>query len=239
MSTYRKRTYRSQPQSARRTAPQKRRSTYRSRPRRSRDLVAQYPGFSSSRTNSGEEWKYNDNSWNGPTNLPYASPSFQLLNGLVVGTGPNNRIGRQVNVRSIQLAYSVQIPGTSPTFGICRVMCYIDRQCNGVIPTSLVASVLENDPLNLAPRGMDSRKRYKILYDKLHDLSGISTTGLPSIASARWYYKFRRPLDVAYNAGTVGNATDIVTNAIWFVAFFSIASGAQAYAFNRIRYTDN
>lgn len=189
--------------------------------------------------NTGEEWKYIDNVWSTAVNLTYATPNFQLLNGLQVGTGPNQRIGRQVTVRSIQLAYSCQVPTSSPNIGSVRVMCYVDRQCNGTIPATLASSILEVDPLHLAPRGMDSRRRYKILYDRLHDLSALTTGGNLSITSARWYYKFRRPLEVNYNAGNVGNATDIVTNAIWFVMFFSINSGAQGYCYNRVRFTDN
>jgi len=211
--------------------------TYKYQPRR--DLVPQYPGFSANRMTSGEEWKYDDTVWSTAVNLTYATPNFMLLNGLQVGTGPNQRIGRQVAIRSLLIDYSCQIPGSSPSLGSVRVMVYIDRQCNGSIPATLANSILETDPLHLSPRGLDSRRRYKILYDKLHDLSGINTAGQPSIESAKWFYKFRKPLECNYNAGNVGNATDIVTNAIWFVMFFSIASGAQAYAFNRIRYTDN
>jgi len=206
--------------------------------------VPSYPGWSFNRANypvgrAGPEWKYLDTGTNGTT---LTSAGFMyLLNGLVLGSTATQRIGTIVNIMTLDFRLvQTSLSGTPTTVvGQYRVLIFYDKQANQNTPSWGPNDLLETSNYITSPRGMNQRRRYKILYDKVMDVNSLTSGGSGS-TNIHHFIRFRRPLAVQYNGGTAGTVGDIVTNSLWvgLVATAS-AAGGPLISFNaRIRYVD-
>lgn len=157
-----------------------------------------------------------------------------LLNGVTLGSDINNRIGRQVELRSIQLR--VQSFSTFNT-GIDqwnRALIVYDRQSNGASPA--ITDVLTAATIN-AVRNLNNRKRFKILMDKTVYLNAAGETDSGTFYD--FYRKLRHPVE--FNAGNAGIVSDIQSGAIYLIAIGSATAGNTAGNIlfsSRIRFTD-
>lgn len=175
--------------------------------------------------------------------------TFSLLNGTVPGTQSYQRVGRKINMTSIQLrgyigATAFAAPVTSDTE--VRIMLVYDKQANtaGFAITDLLKSQLNagttsslcNDMLNL-----DNRDRFTILKDMTVALayqnSGAanSTQGSVTVVDVNCYLKCN--LETIYNSGTAGTIGDIQTGSLYLVTIGDVANYSY-YCSTRVRYTD-
>jgi len=158
-----------------------------------------------------------------------------LLNGIARGDEINERVGREVTLRSIQFNFTPHVTVATGTDQQQRVLLVYDRQTNA---TALTAAQVLLTADTVAPRNLENRKRFKILFDRTFALNASGEPG--SAVTRRFYRKLRHP--VSFNAGDAGTVADIVTGSLYLVVVGSNAPGVTAGSVifaTRIRYTDN
>lgn len=157
------------------------------------------------------------------------SPLYHLST-ITQGTGPNNRLGRRVTLRSI-LIRCYAIPSGSNWL---RWMVVYDHAPNGVLP--LITDILTIDDVN-APNNLVYNDRFMILHDNLTQNQSDINTPTPF----KLYMKLGpggKGLQMQFTNGTSGSIADVTTGAI-YIACCGSASGNCSLDFtSRIRFTD-
>lgn len=160
---------------------------------------------------------------------------FDIEQGLTA----QNRIGRTIQVKKLQLKYTIGIPLSSTgTNEVLRVIVGIDHQCNGAV--ALVSDILQ-DADYLAFRNLDNARRFTFLQDRYYPLQ--HTAGGPSSVSTTLFNETEEfhqmswdmDLKVEYDAST-GAITDLTSNN-FFILVISKNAKAIIDAHWRIRYT--
>lgn len=153
-----------------------------------------------------------------------------LLNGLTKGDGYNNRDGRQVRFKSLQMKYSVEHSGAGAQNRV-RVMVVVDKQPNQAAFT--VADLLQDTAIpTLSPRNLNARKRFAWLYDKSFTLNDDYPEKI---------FKFYKKIDckTIYDDSDGGAVADIQTNSIYMVMVSDHVTGPLMTYYNRLRFVDN
>ncbi len=164
------------------------------------------------------------------TGVISSTPTITLLNGLAVGDDFDERDGRQVRFKSIQISIGSTMHAT-PLDTEIRIWIVIDKQPN---ETTMVFADYMDNPNSTSFRNLDQRKRFVTLYDEVQLLSvGRGTTMLNN-----WYSKL--DMITVYDASVVGDITDITTNALYLILFSNQASNTPSVARTiRVRFIDN
>jgi len=161
------------------------------------------------------------------------NPWFILINGMTRGDDNNQRIGREVLMRSVMLSYTTYVNVVSGTDVRVRIMIVYDRQTNTLAPA--ITDIL-NGSTEVSVRNLSNVRRFSILYDVVHVINSyIEPFG-------QLYRKYYRRLNhpVVYNSGNAGTVADIVTGSLYLVAFSSTAADSPGLRYSvRIRYTDD
>lgn len=151
-----------------------------------------------------------------------AVPTYQLLNGMPLGTQIDQRIGERIRMKHIWIDLLLSIdPNTLPLVvqsRQCRVMLIYDKQPNSAVPTTgqlfwnSTGGQMFFSPLN--PAG---EERFTILFDKHYRL-GVE--GGATDVAVEFPIKINRKLrdlKTVYNAATTGTVTDINTGSLYLV----------------------
>lgn len=167
--------------------------------------------------------------------LPATEKTFVQI---PIGTGPSERIGRQINVKSLN-AYSTlyKIATTvSETINV-RLIWFIDTQCNGQAPA--ITDVLQTANIN-SFRNMANSRRFKVLKDQEYVLTSQNWDGSQFSSVKRQvnvFAKMNTPIE--YDASlTTGAITTIRSNNILMLAISDTGNVAQLLGTVRIRYDD-
>lgn len=186
----------------------------------------------------------------------------QNLNIVVQGDGEQERIGRRITIRSIQINGDVNVDNyndASATVNTIanhvhyRIMILLDTQCNGANPT-----IQANDGTGLlladATTAMNSwynfrdptnKGRYKILKQwraTLVPQSALwdSTTNVVHATYRTFPFSWYKRVNITIqydSSATTGAVTTQRSNALWFVIVNANRSGYYNYR-ARIRFTD-
>jgi hypothetical protein len=143
-----------------------------------------------------------------------------LLNGVQPGTALNQRVGRQIQMRSLKYHLAAAVTAATGVDQIHRVLIVLDAQPNG-------AALSYTDVLDggqTAQVNISNQKRFKILYDKRIYLNA---SGEPDSARLVDGSIGMNTL-VQYNAGVAGTVADIATNSLYMIVLGSEAAGATA-----------
>lgn len=162
------------------------------------------------------------------------TPGILLLNGMTVGSSIDQRVGREVTLRSIQFQYVVRA-NTAGVDQQVRVALVYDRQTNGAAPA--FNDVFDYSNVTAA-RKLENRKRFRILYDRTYTLNAIGEPGAQ--VARRFYRRLRHP--VTFNSGSTGLVADITTGSFYLLFLSTQAAGTNAALLDyntRVRYTDN
>jgi len=179
--------------------------------------------------------------------------AFQLMNGLVMGTTYNDRIGRRICIKSIYIRGMVGQEGsfttiTSPLVSqgqLCRLIVVADMQPNGAVPA--LTDVLF-EATSLAQLNPNNRDRFKILVDKQWAVGRLiydTTNGIAALDNCQWPVKKFKKLNLSttYNGGNTGGIGDIATGALYMLWVGSESAGTDTdcafFGTARIRYYDN
>lgn len=161
-------------------------------------------------------------------------PGAILINGMTSGSSIDQRVGREITMRSIQFQYVVRA-NTAGVDQQTRVVLVYDRQTNGGAPAF-------NDVFDYtnctSVRRLENRKRFKVLYDRTHVVNAIGEPGAQ--VARRFYRRLRHP--VTFNSGNTGLVGDITTGSVYLLFISTQAAGTNAALIDfqtRIRYSDN
>lgn len=178
------------------------------------------------------------------TNMSW-SGDLILLNGIARGDDIDERIGRQITMKSIEvhMRFEAKAPEAGVTPSAIRVLIVYDRQTNGAALT--VAQVLSSvgGPLvTLAPKNLENRDRFQILRDMKFGLPCSVSTDFMAAPKVMKFYQGVN-LSTTYNTGDAGTVADITTGSLYMITLASdAAAGAHMplYSFvSRVRYADN
>lgn len=181
-------------------------------------LPASNRGYMPYSRSSGSDLNYSDVTIT--TTCNNATP-LQLLNGLTMGTGVSNRIGRTAVVKSVQYRF-VLMPQAGTVMEWFRYAVVWDATPNGVLPA--VNDIwMGSDPTNYVRR--ENRERFQILKQGFCKVHGGQLVGNAYIDNeVAGYVKVNRRTQ--YNAGNAGTIGDINTGALYFM--YVCNSGAAA-----------
>lgn len=153
---------------------------------------------------------------------------FFLLNGISQGGDQGQRVGDRIRMKHLDLRYSATQAGTGTGSQCIRVIIFVDRQPNGAAPsaTQLFLDTTAGEEY-VSPFNINGSKRYKILYDKFHDIQRVGgATDTRSVVSKN-KQKIKINMPVVYN-GTTSGIASINTNALYCAIVGDQASGANA-----------
>lgn len=189
------------------------------------------------KSSSVSELKYKDTAiTGGPTTTPLVMPASGTLVEVPVGTGPSERIGRQIRVKSVGCYLTlVKAAGTYAT-DVIRLMLVLDTQCNGAKATG--ASVLETNDLN-SFRNMANSKRFVVLKDSEISITSTTWNGTTFAAITRQLEFFRKvnyPIEYDQTLNT-GAVTTIRSNNLFILAVAKYGS-VSIDGTIRVRYDD-
>lgn len=161
-----------------------------------------------------------------------------LVNGIAAGSGASEHVGREVTMRSVQINLRAQATAATGVAQIVRFLLVYDRQPNGAAPA--ITDILTSTTVT-APRNLDNRKRFKILWDEVCPLADRITATESGVQHVylRFYRRLRHPIE--FNATTSATVTAITTGSMYFVGIGTEASGntdADCVGTCRIRYAD-
>lgn len=186
----------------------------------------------------------------------HSTGTWTILNALQEGAGFYNRIGRKVQMRSLQLnGYFTRTGQASGQSEYLRVMILYDRQPNGAFPS--VADILRDvnqagttSSTSLAGLNMDNAERFMILMDNRVNIPNASNTASENLddpivdqnneINTKRYIQLRG-LEAHYKSSN-GDITDLSTGSLFLFTFGNVASGSNSYQFtfkSRLRYVDS
>lgn len=174
-------------------------------------------------------------------------PSVAMtLNAPIQGDTVFDRQGSEVKGVGFKIKGNMKFNGAEifPTTSTVRILVFCDKQNNGIANPSMLMTasangVLQNDnvaDVMVAPKSWQNKKRYQILKDfQIQNSPGFTTdydpvTGNTSLVPVIDYpFEFYIPWTkiTNYNNGNGGNAGDIVTNAVRFVAIQTTPGAAN------------
>lgn len=175
------------------------------------------------------EWKHLDTTV--AANLTN-TPTINYLTKIAQGDGESSRDGNSVKLKSLQFRY--QITGNSSAEATyARIIVGIDKLHSGTDVTA--AGTSDNSLLtaqtNTATRDLANKKRFIILYDRVHSISNTSK----EVLFRQYFKKFN--MKVEFNGV---NNTDMRSNHLFIVAFSDLAANYPSWRYNtRIRFLDN
>lgn len=163
-----------------------------------------------------------------------------LLNGVDDGATSLTRIGRRINMTSLEIRWSGNMAATSAGSTPLRLCVVYDKQANGVAPAA--TDVFQIDQISTMMNLSNSR-RFKVIVDEL--VGNVSTAG-----PAGWNVKLWRDftakgtkegLAVEFNENSTATITSIIGGSlfafVWQSGGLITAAPTQAL-YSRVRFLD-
>lgn len=183
------------------------------------------------------EFKFIDTFLN--ATLTHATPNIVLLNGCQRGDDINQRIGRSIRNKSLELRFRVAKNSASTASSevvVCMLVLATDPK--GVAPT--ISDILADTTLagmTISPRNLNNRKHIIILKRWCMPLGLVGTGGQINICKEK--YK-ELNYHTIYDSDNLGTIADIASNALYFVSFSNTSANNPTIVMsNRIRFLDN
>lgn len=180
------------------------------------------------------ELKYKDTAV-GVTDLIVAG-SISLLNGIQTGTGASERVGKKIQLKSINLKLSVfdETANVGPRGVIFRFLCVYDAQSNGqaFALTDLFEAISESGPIpSIAMYNVSNAERFKVLID--YKASIVNTTS-NAFKPLSFYKKINLPVSYGANTSQIGS----IQSGSLFALILADSQRGRYLANYRVRYTD-
>lgn len=173
-----------------------------------------------------------------------------------VSASLNGRIGRKIFVHKIKIRGQIDVPvqaaqATADQSAKVRIVLVQDKQTNA---SAMTSAQLFQDSLSSGATTLNSFQnaanfgRFKILKEKYITLTNINMTGSPTgtdviqsgmTHSFKINYRFKKPVQVNFNATNGGTVADIVDNSFHFiVGASSIALAPTVSYYCRVAYKE-
>lgn len=169
--------------------------------------------------------------------------SVTLLNGVVTNTDFNTRVGRKIQIKSVQIRGFVSptnVTGAAPQ--LARILLVWDTQNNSAAISTMAQILAVSTSTSFL--NLDNRDRYKILKEWMMPLGHIINTATQATAGSPTVHRiniYRKMNNETIYSGTTAAITNIATGALLLVTIGSIAAGgtdAIAQLSCRVRFTD-
>jgi len=160
-----------------------------------------------------------------------------LLNGISAGDDYDNREGRQILLKSVQIRGRVHPFDTTTLPTHARVLLVWDNAATGGAPT--IANILTASTSNSFPL-VNNQTRFTILRDMSFFVGGISTTATSSYAMAPSGHTVEAYLKINQLVQYSSTAASINNGALYLVTIGDQAAnaGAQFTLATRVRFVD-
>jgi len=172
--------------------------------------------------------------------------TISLLNGVPRGDDIDERVGRQITMKSIEFHLIAQ--HKAPEAGLIpatfRALIVYDRQTNGAALTveQVLDSAAPGITRTIVPKNLENRDRFLILRDMKFGLAASVATDFMSAPKVAKVYQ-GVTLPVTFNAGDAGTVADITTGSLYLILLSDQAVGDAhlpvATWASRIRFSDN
>ncbi|AMH87771.1 putative capsid protein [Pacific flying fox faeces associated circular DNA virus-15] len=188
----------------------------------------------------GGELKYID-----VDNVPAALPvggTVDVLNAIASGAGIDERVGRQITLKSIfsRWGFYPSTTTSAPQGTIVRVLIVYDAQANSAASPPAVNEILATGTWD-SPMNLNNRERFKIITEFKVTVgatlytAGALTAGSPVPRVVEKYKKLN--MTTTYSGPNNTNA-NIATGAIYVVTIPSLNNTVVADYYHRTRYMD-
>lgn len=159
--------------------------------------------------------------------------TLALLNGMQLGTDVDDRVGRSIRIKSVQLNL-INTQNASASNSIVRYLLVIDKQPSGATPNfSDILATAGN--LWSSMRNLNNRKRFVILKDQFITMN----SGTNNEIGVFEYYK-KLDMHTIYNNTSTGTITDIESNALYLCLISNEPTNSVAVTgCYRVRYLDD
>ncbi len=169
------------------------------------------------------------------TNVTVAN-SVQIiqLSNIPQGDTTITRDGAQLKMIGYQFNYSITQSSNATSATHFRIMLVLDKQTNQAIyaSTDLFEDASGSDAI-VSPRNLDNKRRFQVLYDRVHTFSASGSNGVTSKKYISKDILFR------YDASTPSIA-DLTQNSLSLVQFSTEDTNTPTITFfGRMRYVDN
>lgn len=166
--------------------------------------------------------------------------AFYLLNGCVQGAAATNRIGRKINMKSLQVHGQLKTDSTT-TFDRMKVAIIYDRQANAANPTAALVFTADT-PFSM--QNLDNSDRFVIL--KRFDCDMVGTAAATTAPTDKSIYTidFFIPLNelvTKFDTSNAGDITDITSGSLFLYAVGMNPTGTAAGSItftSRVRFHD-
>jgi len=172
-----------------------------------------------------------------------STPVLTPLNLIAVGDDNTSRDGRQVTIKSVQIALSVNKIANGQNESIRCMLVWDNAVNSGAAPTTL-GTILDNavvtDPTASFPK-VDNAQRFTILYDSKIALGPFSSTATQSFAAdlPHRFDVYKRINVVTQYSGTTAAIGSIQNGGLYLITVGQLAAGSTAVGGARVRFTDN
>lgn len=159
--------------------------------------------------------------------------TITLLNGIDDGATATTRVGRKVDMSSLQFIFKCNMATTTTGAAPLRCVVVYDKQTNGVLPA--ITDIFAQDSIT-APMNLANSKRFIVISDKIYN--GIGTAGPQSLIDKQYY---RINLPVEFNDNSTATITSINTGSIYLIQWQDgglLTTMPVNTFFSRIRFTD-
>lgn len=193
----------------------------------------------------GKELKFSDefnNFGNGNVIVTGNIVSNSLVNEITQGTGPSERIGRKIMVKSLYIQFTMlmnSISTANDASDVIRFIVYWDKQTNGAPAT--VPDILANIGVPFQVRiqsfrDLENVNRFVTLMDKtveMNPTASVVAGSLITIKDFRWYKKCNIPIEYS---GPDNAIVNIRSNNIGILAITQNGN-TRVEIGSRVRYT--
>jgi len=163
-----------------------------------------------------------------------------LLTGVATGSDYTDRIGRAIDIRTVQVRGMVAPVDSVISDTLARIMIVYDKMPTGALPaiTAILTASESSAYMNLS-----NRDRFFVLADEFFAVAATNNTATQAVAGSPTCHvvDIYRPLNLPaiYN-GTGGTIASIQSGAIYLVTVGNEAAGDGAFAALtcRVRFTD-
>jgi len=172
------------------------------------------------------------------TSVVDTTGAVTCLNGCARGDDIAGRNGRETTMKSIEFRAVVAPTDVTGVEQTARVLLVYDRQANAT-PLTAVQVLAANN--TYAPRNLENRRRFKILFDRTFQIGDRSAApaSMPFAKTIKFYRRLAHP--VTYNAGNAGTVADIVTGSLYLITVGTQGAGGAAGScifYSRVRFQD-
>lgn len=191
-------------------------------------------------TGKNAELKFFDTTNNFLCDITGEVPATGQLALIPQGTTESTRIGRKVQIKSIQIrgVFTFNPAATNPGADTVHMYLILDTQCNGAAAT--VPDVFTGTALREALPNIANSQRFTIIKKftiKFQSMAGIHGALTWEVTPLDYYKKCSIPIEYS---STTGAITEIRSNNLFFIAGTSAATDdlIQFNGTTRLRYSD-